>query len=204
MSLLPGQAPTKRLRLDESVQPASYQGGIGRGAKVPMQTRADMGMGGSAPPKRGTDAMFGNAPPGYVPGRGRGATGFIGGVSRDEVDRDDDKADLGDSNYDEFSGYSGSLFSNSEYDEEDKEADVVYDRVDHKMDDRRRKQREKKMREQIKELRAEKPTIQQQFADLKRELSSVSKEEWEAIPEAQEHLKIKPKKNNKEGAVPRS
>ena len=24
-----------------------------------------------------------------------------------EVDRDDDKADLGDSNYDEFSGYSG-------------------------------------------------------------------------------------------------
>ena len=39
----------------------------------------------AVPTKRGTDAMFGNAPPGYVPGRGRGATGFIGGVSRDEA-----------------------------------------------------------------------------------------------------------------------
>ena len=37
-------------------------------------------------------------------GQGRGATGFIGGVSRDEVDRDEDKADLGDNNYDEFTG----------------------------------------------------------------------------------------------------
>ncbi|CAK0895924.1 unnamed protein product, partial [Prorocentrum cordatum] len=92
MSLLPGQAPTKKLRLDEALKPAGYEGGVGRGAKVPMQTRADMGFGGAVPPKRGTDAMFGNAPPGYVPGRGRGATGFIGGVSRDEVDRDDDKA----------------------------------------------------------------------------------------------------------------
>merc|ERR1719375_2751100 len=171
-----------------------YEAGAGRGAKTPMQTRADLGLAASVPPKRGTDAMFGNAPPGYVPGRGRGATGFIGGVSRDEVDRDDDKADLGDTNYDEFSGYGGSLFAGGEYDEEDKEADVVYDRVDVKMDDRRRKQREKKMREQIKELRAEKPTIQQQFADLKRELATVSNEEWEGIPEAQEHLKVKQRK----------
>ena len=103
MSLLPGQAkllllsferahvscfreaPTKRLRLDESMAPAGYAGGIGRGAKIPMQTRADMGMHTAVPTKRGTDAMFGNAPPGYVPGRGRGATGFIGGVSRDEA-----------------------------------------------------------------------------------------------------------------------
>ncbi|CAK9064063.1 unnamed protein product [Durusdinium trenchii] len=196
MSLLPGQAPTKRLRLDESMAPSGYAGGIGRGAKIPMQTRADMGMHTAVPTKRGTDAMFGNAPPGYVPGRGRGATGFIGGVSRDEVDRDDDKADLGDSNYDEFSGYSGSLFSNAEYDEEDKEADVVYDKIDVKMDQRRLKQREKKMREQIKELRAAKPTIQQQFADLKRELATVSNEEWEGIPEAQEHLKVKQRKSS--------
>eukprot|EP00438_Fugacium_kawagutii_P035369 Skav222154 [mRNA] locus=scaffold2756:72281:75502:- [translate_table: standard] len=43
-----------------------------------------------------------------------------------------------------------SLFSNAEYDEEDKEADVVYDKIDVKMDQRRLKQREKKMREQIK------------------------------------------------------
>ncbi|CAE7423237.1 STA1 [Symbiodinium natans] len=89
-----------------------------------------------------------------------------------------------------------SLFSNAEYDEEDKEADVVYDKIDVKMDQRRLKQREKKMREQIKELRAAKPTIQQQFADLKRELATVSNEEWEGIPEAQEHLKVKQRKSS--------
>ena len=36
------------------------------------------------------------------------------------MDRDDDKADLGDSNYDEFSGYAGSLFSNMDVLDESK------------------------------------------------------------------------------------
>ncbi len=40
-------------RLDESLKPADYQGGLGRGAKIPMQTRADMGLHSAVPPKRG-------------------------------------------------------------------------------------------------------------------------------------------------------
>merc|ERR1711915_1156694 len=105
-------------------------GGMGGGGRG-KNSRPDVFVA----PKKTTDSIFGTAPPGYVPGRGRGATGFIGGVSRDEVDRDDDKADLGDNNYDEFHGYGGSLFKDLEYDEEDREADVVYDKVDAKMDD---------------------------------------------------------------------
>merc|ERR1719379_2362674 len=163
-------------------------------------SKSSMGM--PAPKPKSADAIFGAPPPGYVPGRGRGATGFIGGVSRDEVDRDEDKADLGDNNYDEFTGYGGSLLADGDYDDEDREADLVYDAVEAKLDGRRKKWREQRMRDEITKSRNEKPTIQQQFADLKRELSSVSKEEWEAIPESQEHLKVKPKKNTKESAVP--
>lgn len=55
---------------------------------------------------------FGAPPPGYVPGRGRGATGFAGGVSRD--DTVDDRGDYSETNYDEFSGYSEGLFRDSE------------------------------------------------------------------------------------------
>jgi pre-mRNA-processing factor 6 len=55
---------------------------------------------------------FGQAPFGYVPGRGRGATGFAGGVSRD--DTVDDRGDYSETNYDEFSGYSEGLFRDAE------------------------------------------------------------------------------------------
>ena len=61
-----------------------------------------------------TDKDFGAPPPGYVPGRGRGATGFASGISRNgppaKTEEDKDAGDLGDANYDEFAGYSGSLF----------------------------------------------------------------------------------------------
>ncbi len=77
-----------------------------------------------------SDKRWGPAPPGYVPGRGRGATGFVGGVSRDEVDRDDENnTDLSEANFDSFSGYGGSLFSRGTFDKDDDEADMLYNHV---------------------------------------------------------------------------
>lgn len=62
--------------------------------------------------------LFGKPPPGYIPGRGRGATGFAGGVSRDDsVDYTQgpaDKSDLSDSNFDPFTGYAENLFNDGE------------------------------------------------------------------------------------------
>lgn len=80
--------------------------------------------------KRNKAFMGMPAPLGYVPGLGRGATGFTtrsdigparetGDISderhappnkRKEEDNDDDEMDLNDSNYDEEYGYGGSLF----------------------------------------------------------------------------------------------
>lgn len=81
--------------------------------------------------------------------------------------------DLGDGNYDEFSGYGGSLFAGMSYDQEDEEADRVYNQCDVRMDERRAKWREARIKRELKTMRAEKPTIQQQFADLRRDLGKV-------------------------------
>ncbi|XP_043945818.1 pre-mRNA-processing factor 6 [Protopterus annectens] len=148
------------------------------------------------------------APLGYVPGLGRGATGFTTrsdiGPARDANDpvddrhappgkrtvgdqmkkgQDDDDEDLNDTNYDEFNGYAGSLFSSGPYEKDDEEADAIYAALDKRMDERRKERREMREKEEIERYRMERPKIQQQFSDLKRKLAEVSEEEWLSIPE---------------------
>uniref|UniRef100_A0A336MK64 Pre-mRNA-processing factor 6 n=1 Tax=Culicoides sonorensis TaxID=179676 RepID=A0A336MK64_CULSO len=144
------------------------------------------------------------APLGYVAGVGRGATGFTTrsdiGPARDandisddrhappvnkrkKQDEEEDDEDLNDSNYDEFSGYSGSLFSKDPYDKDDAEADAIYESIDKRMDEKRKEYREKRLKEDLERYRQERPKIQQQFSDLKRNLIQVSEEEWANLPE---------------------
>ncbi|XP_034238152.1 pre-mRNA-processing factor 6 [Thrips palmi] len=144
------------------------------------------------------------APLGYVAGVGRGATGFTTrsdiGPARDANDVSDDRhappvkrrkkdedededEDLNDSNYDEFSGYGGSLFNKDPYDKDDEEADLIYEAIDKRMDEKRKEYREKRLRDELERYRQERPKIQQQFSDLKRELGSVDEDEWRNIPE---------------------
>ncbi|XP_039250492.1 pre-mRNA-processing factor 6-like [Styela clava] len=149
------------------------------------------------------------APPGYVPGLGRGATGFTTrsdiGPARDVSDPTDDRhappgqrtfgdqmkakkpedeeEDLNDSNYDEFTGYGGNLFASAPYEKDDEEADAVYDHLDRRMDERRKEYREEREREELEKFREERPKIQQMFSDLKRKLGVISSEEWDLIPE---------------------
>ncbi|XP_014780302.1 pre-mRNA-processing factor 6 [Octopus bimaculoides] len=144
------------------------------------------------------------APLGYVPGLGRGATGFTTrsdiGPARDADDisddrhappnkkkkddkDDDDDEDLNDANYDEFAGYGGSLCSKDPYDKDDEEADAIYDAIDKRMDEKRKERREQKLRAELERYRQERPKIQQQFSDLKRELASVSYDDWMNLPE---------------------
>lgn len=139
------------------------------------------------------------SPSNYVAGLGRGATGFttrsdIGPARMGPVvdplltvkanTDDDDKEDYSESNYDEFMGYGGSLLDpTAAYDQDDKEADEVWDAVDERMDSRRRARREAKMKEEMEKYRSSRPKLQAQFADLKRELGAVSSDEWDAIPD---------------------
>ncbi|XP_022245664.1 pre-mRNA-processing factor 6-like [Limulus polyphemus] len=144
------------------------------------------------------------APLGYVAGVGRGATGFTTrsdiGPARDASDvpddrhapankrkkkdeDEDDDEDLNDSNYDEFAGYGGSLFSKDPYDKDDEEADAIYEAIDKRMDEKRKEYREAKLKRELERYRQERPKIQQQFNDLKRDLASVTESDWKTIPE---------------------
>lgn len=146
------------------------------------------------------------APAGYVPGIGRGASGFttrsdIGPARENDMDlpseadvrkavskmqRDgdnDDGENLNDTNYDEFSGYGGALFTGGHYDDDDKEADQIYDAIEERQDEKRKSHRERHMKDMLLKYRKERPKIQQQFADLKRQLTDVSSEEWANLPD---------------------
>lgn len=152
-------------------------------------------------------------PVNYVAGLGRGATGFttrsdIGPArnlsgpdvapitpTKNKEEEDDDKGDYSESNYDEFEGYGGSLYDpNAVYDQDDKEADEIWASVDKKMDLRRKARREAREKEEIEKYRQVRPKIQSQFADLKKELSKVKTEEWDAIPEIGDHTQRYKKK----------
>lgn len=54
---------------------------------------------------------------------------------------------MNDANYDEWSGYGGSLFAGLKEDNEDKEADAAYAEVDRYLEGRRQKKREEKIKE---------------------------------------------------------
>lgn len=64
------------------------------------------------------------------------------------------------------------------YEQDDEEADRIYEAVDAKIDERRRARREAREKEEAKKELAERPTIQSQFADLKRGLAGMSEDEW--------------------------
>lgn len=61
--------------------------------------------------------------------------------------------------------------------------------------------REARENEELAKHRAERPKIQQQFADLKRGLSAVTDEEWESIPEVGNLTRKKRKKDERSFVV---
>ncbi|KAK9354479.1 PRP1 splicing factor, N-terminal-domain-containing protein [Lipomyces doorenjongii] len=154
-----------------------------------------------AAPRR--DFLNEPAPENYVPGLGRGATGFttrsdIGpareGPSEDAikaalakraealengeaVDEEDDNERFRDNENDE------GLFASGTYDEDDEEADRIYKEVDERMDSRRKARREAREKREQEEYELKNPKMSKQFADLKRALSTVTDYEWASIPE---------------------
>ncbi|RCH94086.1 Pre-mRNA-processing factor 6 [Rhizopus azygosporus] len=139
------------------------------------------------------DFMGKPAPPNYVAGLGRGATGFttrsdIGPARESGIEADPllstgkEEGDDDDERYQDPDNEVG-LFSTAPYEEDDEEADRVWDMIDAKMDERRKARREAREREELARYRRERPKISQQFADLKRQLATIDESEWAAIPE---------------------
>ena len=80
----------------------------------------------------------------------------------------------------------------------------MYAMIDRKMDERRKKRREERERQELEKYRQERPKIQQQFADLKRDLGSVSEDEWSSIPDIGDRSIKRQKRPEKLTPVPDS
>ncbi|ORX66124.1 PRP1 splicing factor [Linderina pennispora] len=129
------------------------------------------------------------APPGYVAGLGRGATGFttrsdIGpareaSAAADKLPaRDKQPAEQDDPRFDDADNEVG-LFRNAPYEADDEEADKIWTEIDTKMEQRHAARHEKQ-----KTKGTDKPAIEEHFKDLKRQLQGLSEEDWDAIPDA--------------------
>jgi pre-mRNA-processing factor 6 len=121
------------------------------------------------------------------------------------------------------------LFAGTTYEQDDEEADKIYEQVDHAMDSRRKARRcvlsvssryvstfnnfivflfritrEARENAELAKHRTERPKIQQQFADLKRGLSVVTDDEWENIPEVGNLTRKKRRRDERSFVVPDS
>ncbi|EGC29393.1 hypothetical protein DICPUDRAFT_51299 [Dictyostelium purpureum] len=156
--------------------------------------------------------LYQEPPPGYIAGFGRGAVGFTtrldigsarnsdipgfedkkggGGGGREDRnsgnDDDDDQSVYGGSKFDEFEGNASDKFydSNKSYDQDDKEADEIWDAIDSKMDSRRKKRKDEKEKQRQQEQKSSRPIIQQQLSDLKQDLSTITDDQWSSLPDA--------------------
>lgn len=124
-------------------------------------------------------------PPGYVAGIGRGATGFTTGADTGpvkfdtEFDDDDDNLEREEGlQADDENGLLGSR--KLQNDEEDDEADRIYAEIDRKLS---QKSGTSTKLVEVDKVEEETDIIREQFADLKRELSTVKQSEWENLPE---------------------
>ncbi|KAK5168908.1 U4/U6 x U5 tri-snRNP complex subunit Prp1 [Saxophila tyrrhenica] len=151
--------------------PENYVAGLGRGA-TGFTTRSDLGPAREGPSEEQIKealakraAQLGNAPP----------TAY--GVGKKKGDDEPEEDQFQDAENEE------GLFATGNYDRDDDEADRIYQSVDERMDKRRKARREIREREAREEYERNNPKIQQQFADLKRALGTVTDDDWASIPE---------------------
>eukprot|EP00884_Botryococcus_braunii_P009418 jgi/Botrbrau1/18478/Bobra.0072s0060.1 len=202
-----------RINSDVSTRLLSCSSSEGKGLLLLSEhNRATMVVGKppATAPGQKTNFNLLAVPANYVPGLGRGATGFttrsdigparmapemptsLPGPSASKP-ANDEAADVDDTKFDSFMGNDTGAFAFGEYDKDDKEADEVWEKIDEYMDSRRRDRREKRLEEELKKYRTENPKITEQFADLKRKLAEIAESEWEAIPDIGDYT-IKHKK----------
>ncbi|KAJ2398067.1 U4/U6 x U5 tri-snRNP complex subunit Prp1, partial [Coemansia sp. RSA 2603] len=132
------------------------------------------------------------APPGYVAGLGRGATGFTTrsdiGPARENTDssakntRDATADDDATARFADAANEEGLLSSVAAGDASDEEADRIWAQIDQKMSHRRRKPLKPASEKDVNEPVDDQVT--RDLQTLKRQLGTVSAEEWAAIPDA--------------------
>ncbi|CZT41175.1 probable pre-mRNA splicing factor prp1 [Rhynchosporium secalis] len=151
--------------------PENYVAGLGRGA-TGFTTRSDLGPAREGP----SEDQIKEALAKRAAQLGAAAPTAYGAPEKKEEENDDDERFQDPEN-------EVGLFAGGAYDQDDDEADRIYQEVDEKMDRRRKARREAREKAEQEEYERNNPKIQQQFADLKRALTTVSDEDWANLPE---------------------
>ncbi|EXJ90788.1 hypothetical protein A1O1_03892 [Capronia coronata CBS 617.96] len=153
--------------------PENYVAGLGRGA-TGFTTRSDLGPARDGPSAEQIQealakraAQLGAAPP----------TAY-GAVDKKKPEQEEDD----DERFQDPENEVG-LFAYGQYDQADDEADRIYQAVDEKIERRRKRPREEREREELEEYNRKNPKISEEFAALKRNLATVSDEDWANLPE---------------------
>ncbi|KAI9647786.1 U4/U6 x U5 tri-snRNP complex subunit Prp1 [Ciborinia camelliae] len=150
--------------------PENYVAGLGRGA-TGFTTRSDLGPAREGP----SEDQIKEALAKRAAQLGQAAPTAYGATEKKDDDEEDERFQDPDNEV--------GLFSGGVYDKDDDEADRIYQEVDEKMDRRRKIRREAREKAEREEYERNNPKIQQQFADLKRALGTVSDEDWANLPE---------------------
>ncbi|KAF7889615.1 uncharacterized protein EAF02_002030 [Botrytis sinoallii] len=150
--------------------PENYVAGLGRGA-TGFTTRSDLGPARDGP----SEDQIKEALAKRAAQLGQAAPTAYGATEKKDDEEDDERFQDPDNEV--------GLFSGGVYDKDDDEADRIYQEVDEKMDRRRKIRREAREKAEREEYERNNPKIQQQFADLKRALGTVSDEDWANLPE---------------------
>lgn len=171
-----------------------------REAKMRMMRNAQSRVGGPIgmpPPSSNNGAAapvsaFGVAPAGYVAGAGRGAG--LGGAASTGAS----EGGGGPTGYDQFQGYNDRLFGDTPYDNDDEEADRIYEEVDKRMSNRTTSKRKRAAGEDDEDYAANSSsnnTISDQFRELKEKLKDVTEDQWDQIPDVGDYsLRYKQKR----------
>ncbi|KAL8799073.1 MAG: hypothetical protein Q9182_006169 [Xanthomendoza sp. 2 TL-2023] len=150
--------------------PENYVAGLGRGA-TGFTTRSDLGPAREGP----SEDQIKEALAKRAAQLGAPTPSAYGAVEKKEEEDEDER-------FQDPENEVG-LFANGAYDRDDDEADRIYQDIDERMDRRRKARREAREKQERDDYEAKNPKIQQQFADLKRSLGSITDEQWQNIPE---------------------
>ncbi|PKI69140.1 hypothetical protein CRG98_010495 [Punica granatum] len=87
-------------------------------------------------------------------------------AEEEEEDKGDDKGYNENRKFDEFEGNDVGLFAFAEYDEDDKEADAVWEAINKRMDLRRKDRREARLKQEIEKYRASNQQMRTRMSDV--------------------------------------
>ena len=126
---------------------------------------------------------WGPPPPGYVPGLGRGETGFVSYIENSVIEIQDDKSELSRLNPAKI----------KKQEKEDDAADDFYKQLEQKISSRNKKKKKTHSLSDGDQTKTIFDEVRDQFADLSHSLKKINSNDWENIPDIGATKNYRPK-----------